>query len=142
MESGMSQLHGMDKAVARYLGATAVSVAMLAPAEADGVPVMRISIEGQEELPVFVTITPTQVLCISYLWTEEEIKPERRADMLEAMIDLNISIPLSDFGRIGQHYVIYGSLAPDAGVEAIAKDVAMVADNAIEALDVFAEFLK
>lgn len=142
MEAGTHQLYGIDKAVARHLGATAVSASLLQSADVHGVPVMRISIEGQEELPVFVTITPTQVLCISYLWTEEEIKPERRAEMLEAMIDLNISIPLSDFGRIGKHYVIYGSLAPDAGVEAIAKDVAMVADNAIEALDVFAEFLK
>ncbi len=142
MESSMSQLNGIDKALARCLGQAAVGLNVLPPAGADGVPVMRISIEGQEELPVFVTVTPTQVLCISYLWTEAEVRPERRADMLEAMIDLNISIPLSDFGRIGEHYVIYGSLAPDAGVEQIAKDVAMVADNAVEALNVFSEYLK
>ena len=142
MRDGMTQLEGNENALARRKGQATVSLNVLPPADADGVPVMRISIEGQEELPVFVTITPTQVLCISYLWTEDEVRPERRADMLEAMIDLNISIPLSDFGRVGKHYVIYGSLAPDAGVEEIAKDVAMVADNAIEALEVFAEYLK
>ncbi len=142
MEETMRQLLGIETALSQRLGSIGVSSSLLPATEPGGVPVMRISIEGQEELPVFVTISPTQVLCICYLWTEDEIKPERRAEMLEAMIDLNISIPLSDFGRIGRHYVIYGSLAHDSRVEDIATDVAMVADNAIEALEVFTEFLK
>lgn len=142
MTEGISQLSGLDKALAQRFGSVAVTANLLPAVEPDAVPVMRICIEGQQELPVFVTVTPTQVLCISYLWTEEEIKPERRADMLEAMMDLNISIPLSTFGRIGNQYVIYGSLSHDAEVEEIAKDVAMVADNAVEALDVFTDYLK
>ncbi len=142
MEQGMSQLVGIEQALAQHLGSVAVSASLLPATEPDAVPVMRISIEGQDELPVFVTITPSQVLCISYLWTEDEIRPERRADMLEAMMDLNISIPLSTFGRIERQYVIYGSLSHDARVEEIAKDVAMVADNAVEALEVFTDYLK
>jgi hypothetical protein len=103
---------------------------------------MRIVIDGRDELPVFITGSATQMLCICYLWTEDEIKPERRAEMLEAMMDLNIAIPLSHFGRITGHYVIYGSLAHDANADSIACDVAMLADNALEALDVFTDFLK
>ncbi|MBI1889719.1 MAG: DUF2170 family protein [Burkholderiales bacterium] len=132
----------IEKVLAARLNSVGVSASLLPAIEPDAVPVVRITIEGQEELPVFVTASPTQVLCISYLWTEEEVRLERRAEMLEAMMDLNISIPLSNFGRIGKHYVIYGSLAHDASVEDIATDVAMVADNAIEALEVFTEYLK
>lgn len=142
MEMAMKQLQGIEQALARRLGSTGVSSNLLPSDDAVGVPVMRISIEGQEELPVFVTASASQVLCICYLWTEDEIRPERRAEMMEAMMDLNIAIPLSNFGRIGKHYVIFGSLAHDAQVESIAIDVAMVADNALEALDVFTEFLK
>ncbi len=138
----LSQLLGIEKALAERLGTATVSANLLPASEPDGVPVLRIAIEGQEEIPVFVTASPTQVLCICYLWTEDEVKPDRRVDMLEAMIGLNITIPLSDFGRIGQHYVIYGSLAHDASADSIAVDVAMVADNAVEALNVFTEFLK
>ena len=138
----MTQLLGIEQALARQLGSVGVSGTLLPSDDVDGVPVMRIVIEGQEELPVFVTASPSQVLCICYLWTEAEIKPERRAEMMEAMMDLNIAIPLSNFGRIGTHYVIFGSLAHDAHVESIASDVAMVADNALEALEVFTEFLK
>ena len=142
MEVAMKQLLGIEQALARKLGSTGVSGTLLPSDQADGVPVMRIVIEGQEELPVFVTGSATQVLCICYLWTEAEIKPERRSEMLEAMMDLNIAIPLSNFGRIAGQYVIYGSLAHDANADSIATDVAMVADNALEALNVFTEFLK
>jgi uncharacterized protein len=142
MEMAMTQLLDIEAALSRQLGSLSITGNMLAADEPDGVPVMRISIEGREELPVFVTASPSQVLCICYLWTEDEIKPERRAEMLEAMMDLNMAIPLSNFGRIAGHYVIFGSLAHDASAESIATDVAMVADNALEALDVFNEFLK
>ncbi len=142
MDVANTQLLGIEQALGRKLGSVGVSGALLPAEEADGVPVMRIIIEGQEELPVFVTGSATQVLCICYLWTEDEIKPERRSEMLEAMMDLNIAIPLSNFGRIAGHYVIYGSLAHDADADSIATDVAMVADNALEALNVFSEFLK
>ncbi|MDM5181355.1 MULTISPECIES: DUF2170 family protein [Massilia] len=138
----MKQMLEIEQALLRKLGSVGVSSHLLPPADADGVPVMRISIEGLEELPVFVTGSPSQVLCICYLWTESEIRPERRAELLETMLDLNMAIPLSNFGRIGEHYVIFGSLAHDASAASIATDVAMVADNAFEALDVFTEFLK
>ncbi len=142
MEMAMTQLLGIEQALTRSLGSVGVSGTLLPSDAVDGVPVMRIVIEGQDELPVFVTASASQVLCICYLWTEDEVKPERRADMMEAMMDLNIAIPLSNFGRIGRHYVIFGSLAHDASVDSIAVDVAMVADNALEALEVFTEFLK
>lgn len=142
MEELMKRLSGIENILSGRMGLADVSASLLPVTEPEGVPVMRISIESQAELPVFVTVSPSQVLCICYLWTEEEIKPEHRAEMLEAMMDLNISIPLSNFGRIGLHYVIYGSLAHDAAAEDIAVVVAMVADNAIEALDVFTEYLK
>jgi uncharacterized protein YjfI (DUF2170 family) len=142
MEVATKQLLDIEQALGRKLGERGFSGALLPAEEADGVPVMRIVLEGQDELPVFITGSRTQVLCICYLWTEDEIKPERRSEMLEAMMDLNIAIPLSHFSRIAGHYVIYGSLAHDASADSIATDVAMLADNALEALEVFSEFLK
>lgn len=137
----MSQLPSLEQALGKRLGATSFSLLKLPAADAAATSVLRISIEGREELPVFVTVSPTQTLCICYLWLEDEVKPESRSEMLEAMLDLNIAIPLSHFGRIGQHFVIYGALAANARVEDVANDVVMVADNALEAMDVFAEYL-
>jgi uncharacterized protein len=141
MEEVMGRMHAIERSLSGLVGSLSVSANLLAPSEPDGVPVMRMCIEGKEELPVFVTASPSQVLCICYLWTEAEVKTDKRADMLEAMMDLNIAIPLSNFGRIGEHYVIYGALAADASPDSIAVDIAMAADNAVEALEVFSEFL-
>lgn len=141
MEVAIKRMLEVEQALAHKFGSVEITSNLLPPSDVDGVPVMRLSIEGLDELPVFVTSSPSQVLCICYLWTEDEIKPERRFEMLEAMMDLNMAIPLSNFGRIGGHYVLFGSLAHDASAESIATDVAMVAENAFEALDVFTEFL-
>ncbi len=142
MDRELTQLLGLENALSMRLGSLAVITSVLPATEPDAVPVMRVSINGQDELPVFVTVSPSQILCICYLWTEEEVKSAGRAEMLEAMMDLNISIPLSNFGRIGQHYVIYGALAADSRLEDIVTEVIMLADNAIEALEVFTAYLK
>ena len=123
MEVAMKRMLDIEHALSGKVGSASVSSTLLPPSDEDGVPVMRISIEGLDELPVFVTASPSQVLCICYLWTEEEVKRERRADMLEAMMDLNMAIPLSNFGRIGGHYVLFGSRAHVASAESIASDV-------------------
>lgn len=137
----LAQISGLEQALGKRLGTTSFSVSRLPAADAHTTPVLRISIENREELPVFVTVSPSQILCICYLWREAEINPARRGEMHEAMLDLNVAIPLSHFGRIGQHYVIFGSLATDARAEDVVNDVVMLADNALEALDVFAEYL-
>ena len=105
------------------------------------VPVVQVSIEGRDELPIFITSSDMQIICICYLWTEEEVKPERRTELLESLLDLNPSVPLSSFGRVDGRYVLTGALGRDASVEDIAREVAVLSDNALDALDALSEFL-
>lgn len=132
------QLQGLDAFASACLGGTAVQLHPI-PGE---VPVIQISIEGREELPIFVTCSDSQILCMCYLWTDQEVIPERRTDLLETLLDLNPSVPLSSFGRIGNRYVLFGALARDARAEDIAKDIAALSDNALDALDALSEFLQ
>ena len=50
-----------------------------------------------DELPVYLTVTDQQILCIVYLWKDAEIKPESRNELMESMLELNIPMPLSSF---------------------------------------------
>jgi uncharacterized protein YjfI (DUF2170 family) len=81
------------------------------------------------------------MLCICYLWTDAEVDPAQRVALLEAMLDLNISIPLSGFGRIQDKYVLYGALACHATADDIALELVNLSDNAVDALDAMAEYL-
>ena len=49
------------------------------------VDVLQITISGREELPIFVSVTDDQILCISYLWGIDEVKPDSLTAMHENM---------------------------------------------------------
>jgi uncharacterized protein YjfI (DUF2170 family) len=137
MKTLHDQLRGLDGLIGAAMGGLVVQ---LQPIPGD-VPVIQVSIEGREELPIFLTSSDTQILCMCYLWAEDEVQPARRTELLETLLDLNPSVPLSSFGRIGERYVLFGALARDARVEDVAKDVAVLSDNALDALDALSEFL-
>jgi uncharacterized protein YjfI (DUF2170 family) len=137
MKSLFDQLQGLDSLVSQAMGGSPVHLQPI-PGE---VPVIQITIDGRQELPIFLTSSQAQILCMCYLWTDEEVRPERRTELLECMLDLNPSVPLSSFGRVDKRYVLFGALAANARVEDIAKDVAELSDNALDALDALSEFL-
>ena len=104
--------------------------------------VLQISLVGREEIPVYLTQTDTQILCISYLWGENEIKPGSKGELIEMMLDMNIPMPLSSFSRIGDQYAVFGALSTNSSIEDIAHEIVTLSDNSLEAIDVMSEFLK
>jgi len=137
MQSLLDQLKGLDALAGAAMGGLSVQLQPIP----GSTPVVQVSIEGRDELPIFVTSSDMQIICICYLWTEEEVKPERRTELLESLLDLNPSVPLSSFGRVGGRYVLTGALGRNASVEDIAREVAVLSDNALDALDALSEFL-
>ena len=131
-------VQGLDLLIGKAMGGVAVD---LQPIPGD-VPVVQISIEGRQELPLYLTSSDSQILCLCYLWSDDEVLPERRGELLETLLDLNPSVPLSSFGRVGKRFVLFGALARDADVQDIAHDVAVLSDNALDALDALSEFLQ
>lgn len=105
------------------------------------VPVIEIAFPGSERLPIYVTDAGSQLLCISYLWRDADVKPRLRAKLLETLLDLNPSVPLSAFGRIGEHFVLVGALSPAASASDMALELATLGDNGRDALTALAEFL-
>lgn len=106
------------------------------------VPVLQVVISGFEELPIYISSTDSQVLCIAYLWTEEEVIGSRKADMLEAMLDLNIPMPLSSFSRIKDRYVVFGALSVNSSFDDVLHEVITLGENSVEVIDLMSEFLK
>ena len=134
----LQQLRQLDTLTAALMGGVQVQ---LQPISGD-VPVLQVSIEGREELPIFVTCSDTQIICLCYLWTDVDVRPERRSELLDALLDLHPSVPLSSCGGIGGRCVLPGALARGARPEDVAHEVAVLSDNALDALDALAEFLK
>lgn len=137
MKQFQEQLRGIDDAVSSAMGGLTVQIQPI-PGE---VPVLQLSIEGRDELPVFVTGSEAQILCMCFLWNDDEVKPEARGQLLDTMLELNPSIPLSSFGKVGDRFVMFGALSRYAAIADIAADVAAVSDNALDALGALSEYL-
>ncbi|WAJ70336.1 YjfI family protein [Catenovulum adriaticum] len=105
------------------------------------VDVLQISLGGREELPIFVSVTDDQILCITYLWDETEVVSEKRAEMMEAMLEMNMPMPLSSFAKIDDKYAVFGALAISSSLAEIEHELAVLSDNAIDVIDDFSEFL-
>ncbi len=105
------------------------------------VDVLQISIVDREELPIFLSVSDDQILCITYLWGEEEVKADKRVAMLEAMLEMNIPMPLSSFSKIGDKYVIFGALSINSSNSDIEHELAVLSNNAVEVIMDMDEFL-
>lgn len=105
------------------------------------VVVLEVGFPGNDRLPIYVTDAGSQFLCICYLWRDADVRPRQRARLLETLLELNPTVPLSAFGRIGEHFVLFGALSPEASAGDLALELATLSDNARDALATLAEFL-
>jgi uncharacterized protein YjfI (DUF2170 family) len=106
------------------------------------IEVLRIEVEDREELPIFVSVSEEQILCIAYLFREDEIKDGRTAEMSNAMLMTNITMPLSSFAKIGGQYVIYGALSVHSSLYDIVHELEILSSNSIDALESLKDYLK
>ncbi len=108
----------------------------------DDQTVACIKVEEREEFPIYMTVDEGQILCISYLFADDEVDPEQRAAMIEAMLMMNVSIPLSAFSKIGDQYIMFGALSPKASIEELLHEIELLSDNVLDAIDAVSDYLK
>ena len=105
------------------------------------VEVLQIIVEDREELPIFVSASEEQILCIAYLFKDEEVKSESIDKMNTYMLAANISMPLSSFAKIDDQYVVYGALSVNSSLEDIVHEVEVLSSNVIEAIESMSDYL-
>lgn len=106
------------------------------------VEVLHIVVEDREELPIFVSACDEQILCIAYLFKQEEVNSASLAEMNKAMLTANISMPLSSFALVDDQYVIYGALSVNSSLEDIVHEIEVLSSNTIEAIEAMSDYLK
>lgn len=101
-----------------------------------------IKVEDREEFPVYMTLDEGQILCITYLFGDDQVDPDKRAAMAEAMLIMNVSIPLSAFSKIGDQYIMFGALSPKASIDELLYEIELLSDNVLEAIEAVEDYLK
>ncbi|MBT3206097.1 MAG: DUF2170 family protein [Gammaproteobacteria bacterium] len=101
-----------------------------------------IKVEDRDEFPIYMTADEGQVLCITYLFSEDEVDPAKRAELAEAMLLMNVMIPLSAFSKIGNQYIMFGALSPRASIDELLHEIELLSDNVLEAIATMTDYLK
>jgi Uncharacterized protein conserved in bacteria len=134
-----SQLHDLTLklAEANYQGHTFNCLTIPGDQE-----VLQVSVSQQEELPIYVTVTETQILCIVYLFRESEVRESAVAELNERCLQLNVPMPLSAFAKIDEHYALFGALSICSLFDNIMREIITLSDNSAAALEVVEDLLK
>ncbi len=101
-----------------------------------------IKVKDREEFPIYMTLDEGQILCITYLFGDDQVDPNKRAAMAEDMLSMNVSIPLSAFSKIGDQYIMFGALSPKASIDELLHEIELLSDNVLEAIEAVADYLK
>lgn len=110
----------------------------LVPGEVD---VLVVTVEDREEFPIYITVDDSQTLCISHLWTESEVDAGKRMDLLDAMLTMNVPMPLSSFSKVGNQYLIFGALSNRSTLDEMLEELGVLSDNTLTAVEEFSGFL-
>jgi uncharacterized protein YjfI (DUF2170 family) len=105
----------------------------------DNANVLEISIEDRQELPVYISISDEQILCITYLFTKEEI--HNCTYMHQDMLSMNLSMPLSSFSKLNDQYILFGSLATSSSIANIVHEIITLSNNSLEAIKSMQKYL-
>ena len=102
---------------------------------------VQVSVGDREEFPISVTAGENQIICLTHLFGAEEVKDGQEAQMAQTMLVLNVMLPLSAFGRVGNAYVLFGAIGANASIEEIGKEIDALSDNTLEAMEALTEYL-
>ncbi|MCF6439289.1 YjfI family protein [Pseudoalteromonas luteoviolacea] len=106
-----------------------------------GQEVLQVIVDGNDELPIFVTRTDEQILCICYLFTEQEINADKQAELNDTLLRLNVPMPLSAFAKIDDKYAIFGALSTNSTLDQLGHEIVTLSANSIDALEAISDYL-
>ena len=108
----------------------------------EDVEMLKVDIQDREEYPAFITVDQEQILCVTYLWREAGVRPETRAELLKAMLLMNLPMPLSSFGKVGDQYLIFGAMAAATSVAEVQHELCVLSDNTLSAIEAMGDYLQ
>jgi hypothetical protein len=103
--------------------------------------VLVVTIEDREEFPIYITVDESQILCITHVWKEAEVVPEKHSELLETLLMMNLPMPLSSFSKVGSQYLIFGALSTHSSLEEIIEEIDVLSENTLIAIEELRDYL-
>jgi uncharacterized protein YjfI (DUF2170 family) len=103
--------------------------------------ILEVICSNNEEFPINIVKTDTQLLAVTPLFNVNEVKPEKVNELNEELLLISPAIPLSAIGRQGDSYILFGAMALDTLFENIVHELEVQAENTVDVLQVIEPLL-
>ena len=103
--------------------------------------VLEVTCSNNEEFPINLVRTETQLLSITPLFSVAEVKPDQLNELNEELLFISPAIPLSAVGRQGDTYILFGAMALNTLFENIVHELEVQAENTLDLLEVIEPLL-
>ena len=97
--------------------------------------ILEVVCSNDDEFPIHVTMTETQILSVTPLFSTAEVLAGKLGELNEAFLRLSPAVPLSSVGLQGDTYILFGSMALSTRLEVIAHELEVQAENTIDVLE-------
>lgn len=103
--------------------------------------ILEVICSNNDEFPIHVTTTDTQLLSVTPLFTTTEVTAGSLDELNEAFMRLSPAVPLSSIGLQGSTYILFGAMALSTRFEVIAHELEVQAENTIDVLETIEHLL-
>lgn len=103
--------------------------------------VLEVICSNNEEFPINIVKTDTQLLAITPLFNVSEVKPDKVNELNKELLLISPAIPLSSIGCQGENYILFGAMALDTLFENIVHELEVQAENTVDVLQVIEPLL-
>ena len=103
--------------------------------------ILEVVCSNNDEFPIHVTMTDTQILSVTPLFAVAEVQAGKGDELNETFLRLSPAVPLSSIGLQGNTYILFGAMALDTRFEVIAHELEVQAENTIDVLEAIEHLL-
>ena len=97
--------------------------------------ILEVVCSNNEEFPIHMTRTETQILSVTPLFNVAEVASGKVDELNAAFLQLSPAVPLSAIGLQGDTYILFGAMALSTRFEVVAHELEVQAENAIDVLE-------
>ena len=97
--------------------------------------ILEVVCSNNDEFPIHVTMTETQILSVTPLFGIGEVQPDKIDELNATLLRLSPAVPLSAIGLQGDTYILFGAMALSTRFEVVAHELEVQAENTIDVLE-------
>ena len=97
--------------------------------------VMEVICSNNDEFPIHVAMTDTQLLTVTPLFNISEVKEDKIVELNSMLLQLSPAIPLSSLGLQEGNYVLFGAMSLNTIFENVVHELEVQAENTLDVLE-------